>query len=298
MARSRIGFVGIGNMGWPMAANVARGGFPLTVFDADPERARRFAAEHPATAAPSLAELGQAADIVVTMLPDGHVVRRALLEADGGALAGALARGAVVVDMSSSAPVGTQELGRELARRGIALLDAPVSGGVPRAMTGKLAIMIGHDDAVALARVKPLLATLGDRLFETGGLGSGHAMKALNNFCAAASYAATAEAVVVGRRFGLDPAVVIDVINASTGRSFNSEMVFRDQVLSGRFAAGFALGLLAKDVGIAADLARHLGVEAPVGRLVDEMWTRARDTLGATADFTAAITCWDGTEKK
>jgi 3-hydroxyisobutyrate dehydrogenase len=139
----------------------------------------------------------------------------------------------------------------------------------------------------------PVLRTMGDRLFDTGALGSGHAMKALNNFCAAASYAATAEAVVVGRRFGLDPVTIVDIINASTGRSFNSEMVFKDQVLSGKFAAGFALGLLAKDVGIAADLARHLDIDAPVGRLVHEMWNGARDTLGANADFTAAITAWE-----
>lgn len=293
MAQPRIGFIGIGNMGWPMAANVARSGFPLTVYDADPERGRRFAAEHGAAAAPSLAALGPATDILVTMLPDGHVVRRVLLDEEGGALAASLAAGSIVVDMSSAAPVGTQELGKTLAARGIALIDAPVSGGVPRAVTGKLAVMIGHDHAGALARARPLLSAMGDRLFETGALGSGHAMKALNNFCAAASYAATAEAVVVGRRFGLDPNVVIEVINASTGRSFNSEMVFRDQVLSGKFAAGFALGLLAKDVGIAAELARHLGVEAPVGQLVDRLWSAARDTLGPTADFTAAITCWD-----
>lgn len=291
-SKARIGFVGIGNMGWPMAANVARAGFPLTVFDADRTRAPRFAAEFGAKVAPSLAELGGGADIVVTMLPTGAVVRAALLENDNGALAAALAAGAVVVDMSSSEPVGTQQLGAALAKRGVTLVDAPVSGGVPRAEAGTLTLMIGGEDEAAIAKATPLLEAMGKQLFRTGPLGSGHAMKALNNYVAAAAFIASTEALRVGRRFGLSPETMMDIMNVSTGRNFNSEMTIKQHVISGKFATGFQLGLMAKDVKIAADLAEAIAIEAPLARLVRAMWSEAREGMGERADFTAAAMHW------
>ncbi|HTO48297.1 MAG TPA: NAD(P)-dependent oxidoreductase [Burkholderiales bacterium] len=290
MSAPRVGFVGIGNMGWPMAKRVAGAGFPLTVFDTDVARVARFAAETRNAGAETGAALARAADIVITMLPTGAVVRDALLGAGG--VARSLARGAVVVDMSSSDPNGTRELGRGLAELGVALVDAPVSGGVPRAEAGTLAIMIGGEDEAAIARVRPVLETMGAKLFRTGPLGSGHAMKALNNYVAAAAFAATSEALLVGRRFGLEPAVMVEVMNASSGRSFNTDIVFPDHVVGGKFAAGFALGLMAKDVGIAAGLAREIGVDSPLCRLTSELWSGARDALGGTADFTAAYKHW------
>jgi len=289
--KARIGFVGIGNMGWPMAANVARAGFALTVFDSDRARAQRFAAEFKAKAAGTLAELGRAADIVVTMLPTGAIVRQALLDDEGGALAAALAKDTIVVDMSSSEPVGTQELGNALAARGVALVDAPVSGGVPRAEAGTLTLMLGGDEA-AIARARPVLEAMGKQLFPTGPLGSGHAMKALNNYVAAASFIASTEALRVGRRFGLDPATMMDIMNASTGRNFNSEMTMKQHVISGTYATGFQLGLMAKDVKIAADMADGLGFDAPLATLARKLWAEAREKLGERADFTAAIKHW------
>ncbi len=290
MSGVRVGFVGIGNMGWPMAKRVLGGGFALTVLDVDRARVARFAAETGSAGAESGAALAGAADIVITMLPTGAVVRDALLGAGG--IARSLARGAIVVDMSSSDPNGTRELGRALAELGIALVDAPVSGGVRRAEPGTLAIMIGGEDEAAIARARPVLETMGAKLFRTGPLGSGHAMKALNNYVAAAAFAATSEALLVGKRFGLEPGVMVEVLNASSGRNFHTDVVFPDHVVGGKFAAGFALGLMAKDVGIAADLAREIGVEAPLCRLTSELWTGARDAVGATADFTASYKHW------
>ena len=162
---------------------------------------------------------------------------------------------------------------------------------MPRREDGTLAIMVGGD-AAAIAAVKPVLACMGKNLFEVGGLGCGHAMKALNNFLAATSSAAGAEAIAIGRRFGLDPAVMTDVINASTGRSFASENLIKQHVLSGTFATGFALGLLAKDVKIAADLAQQIGVDAPLGRLISELWSEARDALGGEQDHSRALAHW------
>jgi 3-hydroxyisobutyrate dehydrogenase len=165
------------------------------------------------------------------------------------------------------------------------VVDAPVSGGVKRALDGSLAIMLGGDAEVA-RRVMPLLAPLGGAIFRTGPLGSGHAMKALNNYVSAAGLAAAAEAVIVGSHFGLDPLVIVDVLNASTGRNNSTENKLKQQVLSGEFASGFALGLMAKDLHTAADIARHLGVAAPLAEACDRLWSAADAALGAGADHT------------
>ena len=286
-----VGFVGIGNMGAPMAANLVAKGFTVVAYDADARRAQSFADAHSARAARRLDELGPNVDAVITMLPSGREVRQVFLETEGG-LARSLRKGALAIDMSSADPVGTRELGATLAARGFAFIDAPVSGGVVRAKDGTLAIMIGGD-AAAVARARPVLSALGHRLFEVGSLGCGHAMKCLNNFLAGTSFAAAAEAVRVGRQFGLDPAVMIDVINVSTGRSFASDSLIKQHVLSESFATGFALGLLAKDVKIAADLAEKIEVEAPLGRMVCDLWGSARDSLGGDRDHTEAARYWD-----
>jgi 3-hydroxyisobutyrate dehydrogenase len=287
---ARVGFVGLGNMGRPMARNLAAAGFRLTVRDAEGERQERFAAEHACEAAATPAAFG-ASDVVVTMLPDDRVVREVMLGWEGG-IASALRAGAVVVDMSSSNPTRTQELGRELAEKGVSLVDAPVSGGVPRAETATLAIMVGGDDEQAFSRAEQVLRALGDRLFRTGRLGSGHAMKALNNYVAAAAYASAAESLAVGQRFGLEPATMVEILNASTGRSFSTELVFKEHVVSGSYATGFALGLLAKDVGIADDLAAATGIEAPLCRLVERRWSEALAGLGPAADHSEAHRSW------
>ena len=294
MQRPRVGFVGIGSMGWPMARNIAAAGYTITVYDTDSARARRFEAEHDGRAADGPEALGRAADVVVTMLPTGDDVRKALLGADGvRGVAHGLRDGAIVVDMSSSDPVGTRELGALLAARGIALIDAPVSGLVAKAETGTLTIMIGTDDEAALAAVQPVLRVLGERLVRVGRLGCGHAMKALNNIVAASAFAATAEALIVGKRFGLDPAVMADVMSASTGRNFHTEMSFPAHVLPRRFSTGFTLGLLAKDVSIAAGLGASLGATTPVLDLVNRLFAEGRDEVGAVADNTAVIKRWE-----
>ena len=284
-----VAFIGVGSMGAPMAACIARAGHVLTVYDSVRERAERVATEHGCQVARRLDGLA-AADFVVTMLPTGQIVRDLYLR-EGLALK--LSRGTIAIDMSSSDPVGTRDLGAALAASGITLIDAPVSGGVPRALQGTLTIMIGGDDPAAIDRARPLLAAMGDRLFDTGGLGSGHAMKALNNFVAAAGFAACAEALLAGQRFGLDPARMVEILNVSTGRSFLTDLVLREHVVDGRFATGFQLGLLAKDVRIAADLAHELRLDAPLVRLVSERFETARDVLGYTRDHTEAIKAWD-----
>jgi 3-hydroxyisobutyrate dehydrogenase len=288
---TKVAFVGLGNMGWPMAANLVRAGFRVTGIDAERARAESWASAHDTPAAPtsfatSITAVADAVDVVVTMLPSGVEVREVLLAAAADAQ-----DGQVAIDMSSADPVGTRELGAELAAWGVRLIDAPVSGGVPRAVAGTLAIMVGGEpDAVDTAR--PILSAMGDRLFEVGGLGNGHAMKCLNNFVAGTAFVACSEALAVGERFGLDPSTMFDVMNVSTARCFNTEMVMKQQVVAGEFASGFALGLLAKDVGIADSLAAAMGADTPLADLVTTRLAEARDALGFAVDHTRAHQHW------
>jgi 3-hydroxyisobutyrate dehydrogenase len=287
-AQEPVGFIGLGNMGWLMARNLRQAGRDVIVHDLDGERSARFVEEFGGFAASGPEDFAPAG-VVVTMLPDGRAVAEAVLE---GGVAAALSEGAVVLDMSSSSPLDTRELGPKLAGFGVALVDAPVSGGIARADSGELTLMVGGDDEAAIARATPVLEILGARIFATGPLGSGHAMKALNNYCGAAAYAVTAEALAIGQQFGLSGEVMIDVINNSTGRSFNSEVVFKGDVLTGRYGTNFALALLAKDVGIAASLAQASELDTPVVALVSERWTRALEALGQGRDHSEAHKGW------
>lgn len=288
----KVGFIGLGVMGWPMAANIVKGGHDLVVFDIDREAAERFAGEAGGKAAASVGEIARA-DVVVTMLPTSKHVRRALVEDEAGAFLKAAQPGLVVIDMSSSEPGDTKQLGPILAERGATLIDAPVSGARPRAITGTLALMIGGDDEAAIAKATPILECMGDRLFRTGPLGSGHAMKALNNYVAAAGLAAACEAVLIGKRFGLEPEVMADIMNVSTGKNFATENLLKQHIISGSFSAGFTLGLMTKDVTIAADLGEQVGLDAPISRLVRERFIQARDKVGAGRDNSACILAWD-----
>jgi 3-hydroxyisobutyrate dehydrogenase len=285
---SPVGFIGLGNMGWLMARNLHQAGRELVVHDLDSERTARFVDEFGGVAAAGPADFAPVG-VLVTMLPDGRAVAQALLE---GGVAAALGAGAVVVDMSSSNPIDTRALGPKLADLGVALVDAPVSGGIARADSGELTLMVGGDDDAAIARAEPVLEVLGARIFRTGQLGSGHAMKALNNFCGAAAYTALAEALAIGQQFGLSGEVMIDVIDSSTGRSFNSEVVFKHEVLPGRYATNFALALLTKDVGIAASLAKASELETPVCALVSQRWSQALEALGQGRDHSEAHKGW------
>lgn len=223
------------------------------------------------------------------MLPTGIIVKQVLLESG---LSEKLKSGAIVVDMSSSEPVGSRNIASALRKRNIFFMDAPVSGGVPRAIAGTLAIMYGTDDPQVADRVTSILGAMGDRLFATGGVGTGHAMKALNNFVAAAAYTATAEAMLIGERFGLDQETMIDILNVSTGRNFFTDLVMKEHVIGRKFATGFTVGLLAKDVSIAAGLSDAMGQYAPSLDLIKKRWIYARDTIGADKDNSEAIMAW------
>lgn len=283
---TRIGLIGIGNMGTPMGANLTKAGWRLTVYDTDRAKLDDFVQAHGGTAARTLEETGATCPVVITMLPDGHVVRKVVLGSSPGedSLVRGFAAGAIVVDMSSSSPVGTRQLGEQLAARDIHLLDAPVSGGVKGAVAGTLAIMVGGDHELAAA-LDAVLAPMGRR-FYVGSLGSGHAAKVLNNYVSAAGLAAAAEALHIADRFGIEQQVLLDVINASTGRNNSTENKFAQFVFNRKFNSGFALGLMAKDLKLAMEVAEACEVPAELGHATLRLWQEAEATIGARSDHT------------
>ncbi len=281
----RIGFIGVGAMGRPMAAKLAGAGYGLVLLDADRARAEAVASELGATAAASGAELAREADVVLTMLPTSAVVA-AVLDGEGGVLS-ALRPGTLVLEMSSGEPSATKALAARVAAAGGTLVDAPVSGGVSRARTGELSIMAGGDPE-AIDRAEPILRAMGTTVTRIGPVGSAHAMKALNNLLSGGSFLLGIEALLIGTRFGLDPAVMVDVINASTGMSNSSQKKFKQFVLSRSFDAGFGLDLMVKDLGIALGVARDTATPAPASALIRELWAAAQAMLGPGQDHTAA----------
>jgi 3-hydroxyisobutyrate dehydrogenase len=291
----KVAFIGLGNMGKPMAANIVKGGHEVFVFDSNRSLAEAVAKDIGAKHLERLHDIA-VAEIIVTMLPDGHVVREVAL-GDGG-IASAAKPGTLLIDMSSSQPLITRETGARLLAKHIVLIDAPVSGGSQRAVAGTLAIMIGSDDPDAVARAKPVLSCMGSSFFEVGKLGSGHAVKALNNAVAASNYSVLAEALNVGERYGIKPETIVDIINVSTGQSFCSTVVMKQFVMPKTFNTGFQIGLLAKDVKIAAELSKDLDCDVPFVELTDRRWAEARDEIGPTADMSKAIVAWQQLDGK
>jgi 3-hydroxyisobutyrate dehydrogenase len=279
----RIGFVGIGAMGEPMAACLLAAGYAVTVFDSRPARIDEFVAAHGGSPAGSLAALAKDSDIVIMILPDSAIVTDVLF-GDGG-LAPELRPGTVVIDMTSGVPAVTVSLSERLAQQDVVLFDAPVSGGVPRAITGKLTIMAGgfakHIDAAM-----PVLDAMGS-VIKTGAVGTGHAMKALNNLVSSGGFLIGIEALLIGSRFGIDPETMVDILNVSTGMNNSTQKKFKQYVLSRKFDSGFALGLMVKDLSIALGIARDEGVNAPFAGLCRDLWAGAGAVLGPQADHTA-----------
>jgi len=276
---AKIAVVGLGNMGHPMAACLARAGYRVIGFDTSAGARAKYASTGGAATADA-AEAVSDAQVVITLLPDGKIVRMAI-----DSMKPLLAPGTVLIDMSSSAPVGTKALGGELVAAGFEFIDAPVSGGVKRAVNGTLAIMVGGDSRT-FEKVRPVLDAMGKSIFHAGPLGAGHAAKALNNYVSAAGLAAAVEALAIGDRFGIDPNALVDIFNASTGRNNSTENKLKQFVIPEKFTSGFSLALMAKDIRTADDLARQIGVAAPLADEVASLWDGALKSLGPSADHT------------
>lgn len=280
---ARIGFFGLGAMGCGMAVNLAKAGFTVSAYDPSEQARTNFESRSGATAVATPREACENQDAIVTMLGDGKVVRAALF--GGDAPITAAKAGTLVIDCSSSAPPDTLSLGKELAQRGIGLIDSPVSGAQKGADEGTLTLMVGGDPAL-VTRADPVLRAMGKSIFHTGPLGSGHAMKTINNYVAALNLISALQGLLVGQKYGLDPEQMVDIINASYGRNAATEFVLKQQVTSGKFAANFKLWLAAKDARVMAETARHVGYSAPLPQDVTALFAEAEKALGREADFT------------
>lgn len=295
--RSRLGFVGLGVMGSPMAGHLAEAGYALAVLDLDSRPAAELAARFEnVRMASSLKDLAETADIVVTMLPSGREVRDVTLGVDG--LIETLRPGAMLVDTSSSEPWITRELGARLEARGIAMVDAPVSGAEAGAKAAELVFMIGGRPE-HVERAQAVLKVLGHKMFHLGALGSGHIMKAINNTITAVTLVATAEGLLAGKKLGLDPEAMNKVLIESTGMSWVAHNHIAQRIISRRFDDPFKLDLMVKDMGIADALAAQADLKLPVWSSAQAVWRAAQAAMppgGSVSDVVRHMELLSGIE--
>ena len=286
--RISVGFICLGIMGTPMAMHLHQADYRITVHDRDGGYARQLAKTlgGEAASADTPREVAVRSDVVITMLPNGGVVQEVVFGKHG--LASGFKAGAMLLDTSSSEPWLTKQTAKGLAERGVSMVDAPVSGAQWGAQEAKLVFMAGGAEA-DIERVRPLLDRMGKLVFHLGPLGSGHAMKCINNLVTAITLSGTAEGLVIGKAYGLDPAVMVDVMNVSTGMSWISQTHIHSRILSRTFDDPFKLELMLKDMGIAASLARETGVPAPVSGLAHQLWQAASRSAGPGASISELV---------
>ena len=281
----RVSFLGLGAIGAPMAGHLARA-HSLTVWNRTTARAAEFAARHGARAAATPREAAAGAEVVITCLPTSREVE-ALLPGPAGLEQG-LARGSLLLDCTSGDPATSRRISERLAARGVAFADAPVSGGVNGAEAGTLTVMVGGD-SMTFARARPILSAFGNRIEHLGPVGAGHAMKAVNNALLAVNLIAVGEGLSALVKAGVSARIAVDVLNASSGRSFVSEALVPDRVLTGRWARTFRLALLDKDVSIARTFLKDSGVAGPLIDLAGQLLAEGRAELGEAADHAEII---------
>jgi 3-hydroxyisobutyrate dehydrogenase len=281
----RISFLGLGAIGRPMAARVAKL-HQLTVWNRTADRAVAFAGEHGAVAAGTPRDAVSGAEVVITCLPTSRDVE-GLLDGPDGIEAG-LAPGTLFLDCTSGDAATTRRMAARLAKRNVSLVDAPVSGGTNGAEAGTLTVMVGGD-AATFERATPVLQAFGKRIVHMGPLGTGDAMKAVNNTLLGVNILALAESLTALVKAGVHPRVAVETLNASSGRSFVSEALIPDRVLTGAWPRTFRLALLDKDVGICLAQLRDLGLDAPLLARAGELLHQARTALGEDADYLEPI---------
>ncbi|MBM4194231.1 MAG: NAD(P)-dependent oxidoreductase [Gemmatimonadetes bacterium] len=281
-----VAFLGLGAIGAPMAKHLAAPEFSLRVWNRTASRAASFAAQYQATHSDTPAAAAAGAKFVVTCLPTSDDVA-ALLDGPAGLEAG-LAEGAMLIDCTSGDPATSRRIASRLAARGVAFIDAPVSGGVAGAEIGTLTIMVGGSPT-DMNRAMPVLEAFGEKIVHCGPVGAGHALKAINQAMLAVHIWSLGEGLAALARAGVNPAVALDVINASSGRSNSSQNLFPQRVLTRAFPRTFRLALLDKDVGIAARALREQKVPAPMIQLAAELMSMAHRELGEEADHVEAV---------
>jgi 3-hydroxyisobutyrate dehydrogenase len=282
----KIAFLGLGDIGNPMASHLARDPFDLIVWNRTASKAEEFARAHNVRVAATPAEAVREADVVITCLPSSVQVE-AVLHGDNGMLE-ALRSGSVLIDCTSGDPPTSRSMAAELGGRGVEFIDAPVSGGTTAAKSGTLTVMWGGEESV-FERVRPVIEAFGKKIVHAGPVGAGDALKAVNNALLAVHILSAAEGLAILVRAGVDPRTALEVINASSGRSNSSENLIPQRVLTRAFPRTFRLALLEKDIGIAAVMAEDLDVSTPLISLTAERFHEAREKLGEQADHVEAV---------
>lgn len=283
----KLCFVGLGVMGLPMTRHLAAAGYEISVFDLDPARGKVLAEEFPQVTSAASPAAGVAdADIVITMLPNGSVVNEVVTGENG--IASSIREGALLLDTSSSEPWRTAETAAVLAEKGVAMVDAPVSGAEAGAIAGELVFMVGGSE-VNIARIMPLLVIMGAHQFHLGPLGAGHRMKSLNNLVTCVTFMATGEALLAGKRAGLDPDKMIDVMNLSTGGSWVGRTHFQQRIFNRAFDDPFKLGLMVKDIGIALRVAEETGLGMPISEHTAKLWREIEEMEGGGSSVSNLI---------
>lgn len=282
----KIGFIGIGSMGNPMSINLLRAGHDLTVYDIR-EEAMEAPVSSGAKAATSPKEVAQASDIVLTSLPTPEALEEVALGADG-VLEGAR-KGSILIDTSTVSPSTIKKIWAEAKDRGIMVLEAPVSGGVIGAEAGTLTVIVGGDTPV-FERCHEILQVIGENIYHVGDVGSGNTVKLVNNLISLANVVVMSEGLVLGVKAGVDPETLHDVIKVSSGRSYALEVKLPNYISKGEFIPGFALDLACKDLGLAIDLGREIGVPLSVTGMAQQIYEKARARGMGRLDHTAVIT--------
>jgi len=272
-------------MGMPMIRNLLQANLSVTGFDLNPLVADELKSEIHFEMATSAIALTKKCDVIILMLPDSNIVDRLLWEGDD-ALSKAMNSKQTIVDMSSSDPVRSRANFDRLAQLGISFIDAPVSGGVRRAKDGSLSIMIGGL-APAVESVQPIFKAMGKTLVHVGAAGAGHAVKALNNYVSASGLLAVCEALVAAEKFGIDPHLVNQVFNVSTGKNNTTDVKVENFMLSGTFKSGFSLALMRKDLQTALDFISRMETPKNFADACTQTWTQAEKSLDKGADHTA-----------
>ena len=284
---TKIAFVGLGLMGVPMAKNLLKAGYQITGFDLNQEVAVKFSGEKGFQFVSSPEQAIQDANLTILMLPDSAIIDTLLWGSNGSAgIATQLRKNSYLIDMSSSSPISSKENNQKLEKLGIQFIDAPVSGGVKKAIDGSLAIIVGGKKEY-FEEVHPLLECMGKSIVHVGDAGAAHAVKALNNYVSAAGLIAASEALNAAKRFGLDPHVVNQVFNASTGRNNTTENKVENFMLNDAFNSGFSLALMRKDVQIALNFIENMNCYANLAKQCVLTAKEADEKLGKGADHTA-----------
>jgi len=279
----KLGFIGLGAMGQPMSRRLLEAGYKLVVYDLRKEAVQAVVAQG-AEEALSAKEVAEKCRRVITIVPNSEVVEQVIFGPEG-LLQGNRADD-ILIEMTSAYPPSTLKVYRALASKGVLMIDAPVSGGVVGAEAGTLSIMVGGEEKVFEA-CRPILSVLGKNFFYMGGIGSGHAVKAINNFLSATTLAATSEAVILASKLGLSPQRVIEVLQVSTGRSYSTELKFPKFVLPRTFNSGFTIDLMYKDIETVTRMAREYKIPMFLANMVQQIFGCAMIQVGEKGDHTA-----------